>query len=74
MEDLGDYFYARTKSQLSRAYLTENGITYVLTGNATNADGDPIATDLQVFFANGSEMSQTIPGFAGGNVFTLPVP
>jgi hypothetical protein len=74
MEDLGDYIYARTKSALTNAYVTENGITYVLTGNATDPDGYPIATDLQVFLANGSEISQTIAGFTGENIVTLPPP
>jgi hypothetical protein len=73
MEELGDYIHARTKSKLLSAYLTENGITCVFTGNATTADGGAIVTELQVFLADGSETSYSTPGFAGGDVLTLPI-
>jgi hypothetical protein len=73
MEELGDYIYARNKSKLLSAYITENGVTCVFTGNATTADGVAIATDLQLFLGDGSETSHNTPGFTDGDVVTLPI-
>jgi hypothetical protein len=74
MEDLGDYIYARTKSQLKRAYSTPDGITYVFEGSAANADGTVIDTDVQLFVGDTGDTSHTIPGFSDGNVVVLPTP
>jgi hypothetical protein len=73
MEELGDYIYARTKSQLTRAEVDGGNVTLGFTGNAATADGLLIDTELRLFLNDDDGTVLTVPGFTGGRLFTTPI-
>jgi hypothetical protein len=74
MQDVGDYAVARTRSVLSNAQLTGSSMTLTFTGNATTADGQPVATDFLLFVGDTEGIWQRVAGFAGGASVDVTVP
>jgi uncharacterized protein YjdB len=66
MDDLGDYIYARSKSNLTRATFDGSQVTYTFVGRAANADGSLIPTQLLLFQGDSEGAWQAIPGFSSG--------
>jgi hypothetical protein len=73
MEEMGDYVYARSKSVLLDALLSDDNITLTFSGNAATADGVLINTEVMLFLADDEGTSLTVPGFTGGTSVSLPV-
>src|SRR5262245_46332554 len=75
MKELVDNIYARTKSVLTNVELLGNAVTYTFTGDAATVDNDLIDTPVLVFFNDASEgVTDTIPGFIDGAIFTRSLP
>jgi len=72
MEDLGAYMRARTKSLLSTASASPTTLTLNFTGSALDADGNPIATYLYVYYGDDEGVMLQVPGFSNGTTWTTP--
>lgn len=70
MQDMAQYIYARTKSTLTRAAFDGTNITYTLTGNAADQDGNLVPTQVRIFDSDTQEHWKTLPGFKNGLTFT----
>jgi len=66
MENLGDYIYARRKSNLTAASYDGSQVSYTFTGKAADADGNLIATQVLLFQGDTEGAWQSIPGFTSG--------
>jgi len=74
MENLGDYIYARSNSQLTSATYNGSQITYTFTGTSTDPDGNAIATQVMVFSNDRTSFVQSIRSFTSGLTITPPAP
>jgi Bacterial Ig-like domain (group 2) len=70
MQDMAQYIYARSKSTLSRATFDGANITYTLTGNAADQDGNLVPTQVLIFDSDTQQRWETLPGFNNGLTFT----
>jgi hypothetical protein len=74
MGNLGDYMYARTKSNLTSGQFISNEVTLSFSGTAATADSAPITTEVLFFNGDNEGTSLSVPGFSGGSTVTLSVP
>ena len=72
MQDLADYMYARTKSQLTSATYNGGQITYTFTGKSTDIDGNAVSTQLMVFQNDQTTFIQPVQSFVSGLTVTPP--
>ncbi len=72
MEQLGAYMCARVSSVLSTAQASSSTLTLNFTGNALDMDGNPIPTNVYIFYGDNEGIQQTVPGFTGGYIYTTP--
>jgi hypothetical protein len=73
MEDLGAYVHARTRSRLTQAGWDGSDITLTYTGDARNADGQPVTTSVYIFMDDDEGALRSVPGFADGTSVGVPV-
>ncbi len=72
MQNLADYMYARTKSQLTSATYNGGQITYTFTGKSTDIDGNAVPTQVMVFQNDQTTFVQPVQSFVSGLTVTPP--
>ncbi len=74
MQELGDYMYARSKSILTRAELSDRNLTLTFSGAAATGDGALIDTQALVFYEDTEGVPVTVSGFAAPTAVTVALP
>jgi hypothetical protein len=71
MEELGAYVHARTGSRLERGSVTDTALSLTFSGDARDADGQPVTTGFYVFLDDDEGALRWVSGFADGTSLGL---